>query len=63
MTGDNAFYSMMDIGRPLLKVNDWAAPVPVTISTGWEHLLLESAVRIDERQAMNGSAPRSAAGH
>ena len=62
LTGDNAFYSMMRIARPLLKVNDWAAPVPVTISTGWEHLLLNSAVLLDEQQA-SGEAGWSAAGN
>ena len=61
-TGDDAFHAMMRIARPLLKVNDWAAPVPVTISTGWEHLLLESAVRMDERLEA-GQQDRAAAGH
>ncbi len=60
-TGDEAFYIMMRIARPLLKVNDWAAPVPVSIATGWEHLLLESAIRMDERSE-NEQSDRSAAG-
>jgi len=60
-TGDDAFHAMMRIGRPLLKVNDWVAPVPVSIATGWEHLLLESAVRMDERTEPD-QADRSAVG-
>lgn len=46
-TGEAAFNALMQIAEPLLKVNDWAAPVPVTISTGWEHLLLQAAVQMD----------------
>ena len=60
-TGDDAFHAMMRISRPLLKVNDWAAPVPVSIATGWEHLLLESAIRMDERTEPD-HADRSATG-
>jgi len=60
-TGDDAFHAMARIPRPLLKVNDWAAPVPVTIATGWEHLLLESAIRMDERT--EAPKDRSASGH
>jgi len=54
-TGDDAFHTMMQISQPLLKVNDWAAPVPVTISTGWEILLLESAIRGDEQDVQDES--------
>lgn len=60
-TGDDAFHAMMQIGRPLLKVNDWAAPVPVTISTGWELLLLSSAIRVDEQDTRNDLPNRRAA--
>jgi DNA-binding response OmpR family regulator len=60
--GDEAFYTMMRIDRPILKVDDWAAPVPVTISTGWEHLLLQAAMTIDQIQAADESPGWSAAG-
>ncbi len=47
-TGEEAFHDLMQVSNPILRVNDWAAPVPVTISTGWELLLLHSAIRTDE---------------
>jgi CheY-like chemotaxis protein len=49
-TGDEGFYDLLQIPNPILRVNDWAAPVPVTISTGWELLLLHAAIRVDEHQ-------------
>ena len=55
-TGEAAFNALMQISEPLLKVNDWAAPVPVTISTGWEHLLLMAAVNIDHQEDEGMSA-------
>jgi len=61
VTGEEAFHSLILVPRAILRVNDWAAPVPVTITTGWEHLLLEAAVRVDEQDGM-GEVDRVATG-
>jgi CheY-like chemotaxis protein len=46
-TGDEGFLSIMQIPNPILKVRDWAEPVPVTIASSWVHLLLQAAVHVD----------------
>ena len=46
-TGEVAFYALMQLRDSRLKVKDWTEPVPVTIETSWEHLLLQSAVQAD----------------
>lgn len=47
MDGNEAFYALMQLPSPLLKVKDWMAPVPVSIETSWEHLLLQAAIHVD----------------
>ncbi len=46
-TGDEGFHALMGMPEPVLRVKDWTAPVPVTIQTNWEHLLLQSAIHFD----------------
>lgn len=48
-TGNEAFYDLINLRNSSLKVKDWTEPVPVTIETNWEHLLLEAAVQQDEQ--------------
>ena len=47
LTGDEGFLALMQHRDPHLKVKDWTAPVPVTVKTNWQSLLLQSAVRYD----------------
>jgi DNA-binding response OmpR family regulator len=61
-TGEEAFHDLMQVPRSILRVNDWAAPVPVTISTGWELLLLHAAIRVDELQDDQDMPGQSVAG-
>jgi DNA-binding response OmpR family regulator len=49
-TGDEAFLDLMQLPDPDLAVNDWTALVPVTVSSSWEQLLLQSAIHSDHRQ-------------
>lgn len=49
-TGDEAFHALMHIPQPQLKVKDWSETVPVTVESGWEHLLLQSAIQFDHQE-------------
>ena len=57
-TGDDAFFAMMRIENPTLKVKDWHAPVPVSIQLSWERLLLQSAIDVDQHHFPNTSTGR-----
>lgn len=48
-SGSTAFRDLMLLRQPLLKIKDWAAPVPVTIESSWEHLILQSAIDLDHQ--------------
>jgi CheY-like chemotaxis protein len=48
MTGDEGFLALMQLQDPKLKVKDWTSPVPVTVESGWDKLLLQSAIQTDE---------------
>lgn len=50
-SGDEAFLTLMQLRDPVLRVKDWAAPVPVTIESSWEYLLLQSAIHQDHQTA------------
>jgi len=49
MEGDEAVYEMVGWERPSTLLEENAASPKVTISTGWEHLLLEGTRRRDEQ--------------
>ena len=49
LSGEDAFHSIMHAPNPQLKVSDWDGPVPVSIKTSWEYLLLQSAIQFDHR--------------
>ncbi|HUB67541.1 MAG TPA: response regulator [Candidatus Methylacidiphilales bacterium] len=49
-TGSEAFLALMRLPESLLRVKDWAAPVPVTIEMSWELLLLQSAIHRDRQE-------------
>ena len=48
-SGEDAYFSILQLPEPQLKVDDWNEPTPLTIKTGWEHLLLQAAVQFDHQ--------------
>lgn len=48
-TGEEAFYSIMQLTDTQLNVEDWDEQAPVSIKTSWEHLLLQSAIQFDHQ--------------
>jgi len=48
--GDEAFFALMQLPNPLLKVRDCIDPVPITVESKWEHLLLQSAIAFDHHK-------------
>ncbi len=47
LEGEKAFSAILNLRNPKLTVKDWNRPVPQTITSGWEHLLLSFALETD----------------
>lgn len=56
-TGEPAFFDLMSLPDSVLKVKDWTEPVPVSIESSWEQLLLQAAVQMDHQEEQRATAP------
>lgn len=60
LTGDQAFYALLALPNSKLTVKEWDRPALQTITTSWEHLLLNAAVQNDHSQMEDTSQASSA---